>query len=140
MIHKIAGFKVGISVALVNLAFLVRAIGDVQYGPPWEIPFALGTRLLNTAILSIALEALALYCYFAAERFKSQTIFLRRLFWLILGLGIVLTIVSWTPQPEQWRFVNPSLSAVARSAEIPIIVCCGILWLVILFRRGSSDT
>lgn len=139
MIHKIARFKIGISVALVNLALLVRAIGDVQYGPSWEVPFALGTRLLNTAILSIALEALALYCYFAAKHFKSQTIFLRRLFWLILGLGVVLTIVSWTPQPEKWRSVNPGLSAVARCAEFPIMVCCVILWLVILFRRASSD-
>ena len=139
MIQKITGFKVGISAALMNLAFLVRAIGDVQYGPSWEIPFALCTRLLNTAILSIALEAFVLYCYFAAKRFKSQTIFAHRLFWLVLGLGIFLTIVSWTLEPEKWRFVNPALSAVARSGEYPIIVCCGILWLVVLFRRSPSD-
>lgn len=49
---------------------------------------------------SIVLEAFALSCYFAARRFKSQTKVFRRLFWLILGFGIVLTIVSWTPQPE----------------------------------------
>jgi hypothetical protein len=138
--QKATRFKIGISIALVNLLLLVRAIGDVQYGPSWEVPTALITRLFNTAILSIALEVFILYWNFAAKRFKSQTRIARYLFWLASGLGVLLTIVICAANPEQWPNQNARLSAVVRAAEYPIMVSCGVLlaYLVVPFYRWPN--
>jgi hypothetical protein len=132
-------FKIGFSAGALNLALLAWAIAGVQYGPPWEVPAALATRFVETAILSIALEGFALWSYFGAKHFRFEGGSKRRAFWTLIVIGIFLTVVSWSLDPENWRNAHPILSMTARNAEYPMIVASAILWLLVLFSRPREQ-
>jgi hypothetical protein len=139
MKEKLA-FIIGTGTCLLGIALVANGIEQVQFGPTWEVPVAAAGNWILFGIISVLLYLVAIFSYVRGNRFASQTPAKRAGFWLLLYIGVVLTILSYALDPGQWPITHRDLSAVARRSSIPISVACGVFWIFLAARTRNTPS
>jgi len=125
-------FGIGTGAFLAGIALLAWGTAGVQHGPKWEVPVQAATNLFLALIASFVLDVVAVLSYLWGDRFKSRTTIARWGYWLVLVLGITASVAICIFEPEQWPNKSPHLSVAVRAASIPIVLACGVLWVLFL--------
>jgi hypothetical protein len=127
-------FSTGTGVVLLGTSLVVNGVAQVQTGPGWEIPAAAATNWILFGLIYIILYGLGIICYFRGNRFASLSPPSRKTFWILLGVGLLITVLSYVLDPGQWQFTHRNLSAVAEKSSIPVSAICGIIWILLTVR------
>jgi hypothetical protein len=137
MKEKVA-FSLGTGVVLFGVALVAKGVAQVQTGPGWEIPVAAATNLQLFGLISIVLHAAGIICCLRGIRFQSLSPFSRKVFWILLFLGLLVTASSYLRNPGQWQITHRHLSAALRKSFVPIGVICGTVWLLLTARTRRT--
>src|SRR6266852_4541184 len=130
--------SIGTGVVLFGVVLLASAVAQVQTGPGWEIPVAAATNLDFFGLISIVLYGVGIICYLRGNRFRSLRPSSRKIFWILLFFGLLITASSYLLDPGQWQITHRHLSAALRKSFVPIGVICGIVWM--LLTAGTRRT
>jgi len=133
-------FVIGTGTPLLGIAVVANGVGQVQFGPSWEVPAAAAGNWFLFGIISVLLYLVGIFSYVRGNRFASQTLANRVGFWLLLCIGVVLTILSFVLEPGQWPITHQNLSAVARRSSIPVSIACGLFWILLIVRSRRSSS
>ena len=133
-------FSIGTGVVLLGMALVANGVGQVQTGPGWEIPAAAATNWIFFGLISIVLYGVGIICYFRGNRFASMSPPSRKIFWILFGVGLLGTALSYVLDAGQWQHTHRNLSATVQKSSIPVSAICGIIWvlLIVRTRRGLS--
>jgi hypothetical protein len=115
-------------------------VAQVQTGPGWEIPVASATNLQLFGLISIVLYAAGIICYLRGNRFQSLSPFSRKVFWILLFLGLLVTASSYLLDPGQWQIMHRHLSAALRKSFVPIGAISGTVWLLLTARTRRTPS
>ena len=132
MKEKVA-FSIETGVVLLGVALVASGVAQVQKGPRWEIPVEAATNWILFGLVSIVLYGVAIICYLRGNGFRSLSP-RRKIFWILLCIGLLMTVSSLLLDPGQWQVRHRTLSAAVRMSSIPIWVICGIAWILLTVR------
>jgi len=124
-------FTTGTGVVLLGIALIANGVAPVQKGPDWEVPAQAYANWILFGLISIALYGVGIICYFRGNRFVSLNPTIRRAFWILVSVGLLITIVSYGLDPGQWQHTHRNLSAAVHWSSIPFSVGCGITWILL---------
>jgi hypothetical protein len=119
MKEKVA-FSIGTGVVLLGVALVASGVAQVQKGPRWEIPVEAATNWILFGLVSIVLYAVGIICYLRGNGFRSLSPHSRKIFWILLRIGLLMTVSSFLLDPGQWQVRHRTLSAAVRMSAIPI--------------------
>jgi hypothetical protein len=133
-------FGIGTGVVFLGMALVANGVAQMQTGPGWEIPAAAATNWILFGLISIVLYGVGIICYLRGIRFASLSPRSRKTFWFLLGVGLLITVLSYALDPGRWQVTHRNLSAAARKSSIPVSAICGIIWILLTVRarRGPS--
>jgi hypothetical protein len=75
-----------------------------------------------------------------ATRFQSLRPFSRKIFWILLFFGLLITASSYLLDAGQWQITHRHLSAALRKSFVPIGVICGIVGMLLTARTGRTPS
>jgi hypothetical protein len=133
-------FSIGTGVVLLGVALVAGGVAQVQTGPGWEIPVAAATNLDLFGLISIVLYGVGIICYLRGNRFRSLSPSSRKIFWILLFFGLLITASSYLLDPGQWQITHRHLSAALRKSSVPIGVICGIVWMLLTARTRRTPS
>ena len=107
-------FSIGTGVVLLGMSLVVNGVAQVQTGPGWEIPAAAATNSILFGFISVLLYGIGIICYFRRNRFTSLSPPSQKTFWILLGVGLLITVLSYVLDAGQWQFTHQNLSAVVQ--------------------------
>ena len=107
MREKLA-FAVGTGTLLLGIALTANGIEQVQFGPAREVPAAAAANLFLFGVISMLLYLVGIFSYAYGNCVASQASSTRIVFWLLLCIGVVLTILSYALDPGQWPITHRS--------------------------------
>jgi hypothetical protein len=139
MKEKLA-FVVGTGTSLLGIALVAIGVEQVQFGPGWEVPAAAAENWILFGVISVLLYVVAIFSYIRGNRFASQIPATRVGFWLLLCIGVALTILSYALDPGQWPITHRNLSSLARRSSIPISVACGVIWILLIAQTRNTPS
>jgi hypothetical protein len=137
MKEKLA-FVLGTGTSLLGIALVANGVEQVQFGPGWEMPAAAVGNWILFGVISVLLYLVAIFSYIRGNRFASQIPVTRVGFWLLLCIGVALTILSYAVDPGQRPITHRNLSALARRSSIPISVACGVIWILLIAQTPNT--
>lgn len=132
-------FLMGTGACLLGIALVVNGMEQVQFGPDWEVPAAAVGNLFFFSIASVVLYSVGVFSYLRGNRFASQAPTNRAGFWLVLSLGSVLTVISFSSDPGQWPITHTNLSGLARKSSVPVSIACGLTWILLVIRAQRKS-
>ena len=118
MKEKVA-FSIETGVVLLGVALVASGVAQVQTGPGWEIPAAAATNWILFGLISIVLYGVGIICYLRGNRFRSLSPSSRKIFWILLFFGLLITASSYLLDPGQWQITHRHLSAALRKSFVP---------------------
>ena len=121
----------GTGVVLLGIALVANGVAQLQEGPDWEIPAQAATNWFFFRLISIVLYAVGIISYFRGNEFVSLNPTIRRVFWILLSVGLLITILSYILDPGQWQHTHRILSAAVHWSSIPFSAGCGITWILL---------
>ena len=133
-------FSMGTGVVVLGVALVASGVAQVQTGPGWEIPAAAATNWILFGLISIVLYGVGIICYLRGDRFRSLSPSSRKIFWILLFFGLLITASSYLLDPGQWQITHRHLSAALRKSFVPIGVICGIVWMLLTARTGRTPS
>jgi hypothetical protein len=139
MKEKLA-FTIGTGAALMGVALVADGVARVQTGPWWEVPAAAATNWFWFRFISLVLYCIAVFSYYRGDRLTSMSRSSRRSFRILLCVGFLTSILSYVFDPEQWRIIQPNLSALARGSSTPTYAICGLVWILLIVRTRKSPS
>jgi magnesium-transporting ATPase (P-type) len=131
-------FTIGTAVVLVGMALVASGAAQLQTGPGWEIPAAAATNWVLFGLLSIVLYGVGIICYLRGNQFRSLSTRSRKIFWILLCVGLLMTVLSYVLDPGQWQITHRNLSAAVRKSSVPIWAICGITWILLTVRSWRN--
>jgi len=91
-------------------------------------------------LISIVLYGVGIICYLRGNRFRSLSPSSRKIFWILLFFGLLITASSYLLDPGQWQITHRHLSAALRKSFVPIGVICGIVWMLLTARTRRTPS
>ena len=140
LVKEPIAFSIGTGAVLSAIACVANGVAAVQAGPLWETPAAAEGNYVVFGVLSIVLCTVGIICYFWGNRFESLSPASRKAFRILFCAGLLVTLVGYVPEPEQWAVRHKNLSIAVRESAGPVSVLCGITWilLTVWIRRNLS--
>lgn len=135
--------SIGIGTVLGAIALLAYAMDAVQHGPTWEVPAQAATAFFFAMVISPILNLIGTIMYFRKQNFRAWPTTARSGFCAFLIVSIACWIVLLISDPGQWPIRSPRLSVGVRAVSWPVIIACGIFWLLSLAlgdRLASGET
>ena len=123
---------IGIGTVLGAIALLAYAVDAVQHGPTWEVPTQAATAFFFAIVISPILNLIGTIMYFRKHNFRTWSTTARWGFCTFLIASIACWIVLLISDPGQWPIRSPHLSVGVRAVSWPVIITCGIFWLLSL--------
>jgi len=127
---------IGIGTVLGAIALLAYAADAVQHGPTWEVPAQAATTFFFAMVISPILNLIGTITYFRKQNFRAWRTTARWGFCAFLIVSIACWIVLLISDPGQWPIRSPHLSVGMRAISWPVIIACGIFWLLSLVLGG----
>ena len=132
-------FLIGTGACLLGIVLVVNGIEQVQFGPKWEVPAAAAGNLFFFSTASVVLYLVGVFSYLRSKRLALQAPMNRAIFWIVLTLGSVLTVISLSLDPGQWPVTHASLSALARKSSLPVSIACALTWVLLVVRARQKS-
>src|SRR5216683_841562 len=133
-------FSIATGVVLLGVALVASGAAQVQTGPGWEIAAAAATNWILFGLISIVLYGVGIICYLRGNRFRSLSPSSRKIFWILLFLGLLITASSYLLDPGQWQITHRHLSAALRKSSVPLGVICGIVCMLLTARTRRTPS
>jgi hypothetical protein len=135
--NSIAGktlFRLALALSLISICLSAYVLMRAQSGPSWEVPAAVVRELATIPVMSIALVVGAVLLYLWSSRLGNVAAGSQSGFWIASVAALIFPLSIRLLQPEQWPFRYATLSFVAASLFVPVMIASLIFFWLIGFR------